>query len=105
MFEVPGTHPGPQANLKVFASIYFAGMRDQRAKYVRGLSRESKFVAVLPQFPRSRIELKGPKVAFGAREECGSAESPGEAMVTQMISRAPGGHNRVPLNRLAGEVD
>src|SRR5436305_10081198 len=32
---------------------------------------------------------KGPKVTFGALEACGRTESPGEAMVTQMISRTP----------------
>lgn len=48
---------------------------------------------------------KGPKVTFGALEACGRTESPGEAMVTQMISRTPEGHNRVLFNRLCGEVD
>jgi len=64
MFEVPGADPGPQADTKIFASDHFSGMRDQRAEYLPRLSGEFDFVTVLPQFPRSRIELERPKGYF-----------------------------------------
>jgi len=50
--------------MKVFSSIHFTRTRDQRAEYFPWLARELEFVAVLPQFPGTRIEVEWPKCYF-----------------------------------------
>jgi hypothetical protein len=64
MFEVPGAHPGPEADTKIVASHHFTRMFDQRAEYLPRLFGEFDFVAVLPQFSRIGIELERPKGYF-----------------------------------------
>jgi hypothetical protein len=105
MFEVPGAHPGPQADTKIFASDHFTGMRDQRAEYLPRLSREFDFVTVLPQFPEAGSNSKDPKATFRGREDCRSIESLGEAILTQNDITSRGGHNQLFFNGLSGDVD
>jgi hypothetical protein len=102
MFEVPRVHPGPQPDTKIFASNYFTGTCDQRGEYLPGLPWEFDFVSVLPQFPRSRIELERTKGYF--RRSRGLREHRIDRHLRD-DTRAMSTSQSFLFNGLAGDVD